>query len=60
MDPNANLEEQLELVQEILKADLTDCDAERLLIQGQRLAELITALDHWIVMGGFIPGRWSK
>ena len=66
MDPNADLEEQIKIAKEILDVDLTDssnketCIEDDLLIQGQRLAELVMSLDTWIVSGGFIPGRWSK
>jgi len=53
MDPDANLEEQLRIVKRILEAD--GCDADDIV----RLAELVDALDGWIVKGGFLPRRWA-
>ncbi len=49
MDPNANLAEILQIIRAAgLEAD------------HNRLAELIEALDEWIVNGGFLPERWCK
>lgn len=50
MDPNANLEEQLRLAEAILD------EGE----EGNRLAELVLALDEWIRRGGFLPEAWGK
>lgn len=51
MDPNAALAEIRTLV-----------DACQLggVIDGDRLVELISALDEWIVDGGFLPAAWSR
>lgn len=67
MDPNANIDEQLELVKEInavvdSAADdgtLTPEQTEALGDKAARLAELVEALDHWITGGGFLPTRWK-
>lgn len=48
MDPDANLKEQLEIV---------EGDDEEAL---PRLAELVSGLDGWIERGGFLPQRWAK
>lgn len=57
MDPDANLEEQLKLAKNILKAEWEDIDDDRADVY--RLAELVEALDTWIRDGGFLPERWS-
>ncbi len=54
MDPDANLEEQLRITKRVLDAD--GCDADDII----RLAELVDALDGWIVKGGFLPKRWTN
>ena len=53
MDPNANLEEQLELASKIIAADEKDPD------DAVRLAELVLALDAWITRGNFLPKSWE-
>lgn len=68
MDPDANLKEQLELVDEIqvLEAALDDFvddgqDKERqeaLRTKTSRLAELVAALNGWLCRGGFLPALW--
>lgn len=59
MDPNANLNEQLELAEEMLKAyedeDGNGIDQD----DAARLAELVRALDGWLSSRGFLPKRWS-
>lgn len=56
MDPNANLREQRELAQQILRQ--TNCaDIQR---QAARLAELVEALDGWIKNGNFLPDGWKR
>jgi hypothetical protein len=61
MDPTANLEEQRRLAKRILA-----CGEEehprvscRCRVQAERLAELVEALDGWLVGGGFLPSRWA-
>jgi len=52
MDPNANLKEQLEIVESIYagRVDLADVN---------RLADLITALNQWLASGGSLPEAWQ-
>jgi hypothetical protein len=58
MDPNANLKEQRELTQRIMRAfdeaNSNGIDQE----DANRLAELVQALDEWLVKGGFLPESW--
>lgn len=62
MDPNANLDETLELVRSIKRTvDNADPDTGHCVIDpidADRLAELVDALDGWIVAGGVLPARW--
>ncbi len=55
MDPEANLKEQRELTAYLLASDADD---DIIAEKGRRLAELVDALDGWIVQGGFLPRRW--
>lgn len=54
MDPDANLEEQLQLTNIILNND--DVTQE----EANRLAELVEALDAWIHKGGCLPKQWRR
>ena len=56
MDPNANLEEQLEIVRHILDQDEETIDMG----DAVRLAELVLALSGWIQTGGFLPHLWQR
>jgi hypothetical protein len=59
MDPNANLKEQLELVEQLqrtMERGDTHFDPEDV----ARLCELVEALDGWIAGGGFLPERWNN
>lgn len=58
MDPDTNLEEQLQLARTIAEGegDLDDIDP----LAAHELAELVLALDEWINKGGFLPKRWRK
>ena len=56
MDPDANLEEQRRIVARMLDNE----ENEDYLTDAQRLAELVQALDEWIVRGGFLPEEWRK
>lgn len=66
MDPNANIDEQLDLMKRIqaiadaTRADgfFTDDQRANLISMGLRLAELVEALDGWLNGGGFLPERW--
>lgn len=57
MDPDSNLEEQLRLSSELIDADNTDPDVA--LPKAARLAELVFALNEWLVRGGFPPKSWQ-
>lgn len=52
MDPDACLREARSVAAELLQIEGDDDRAER-------LAELVTDLDAWIVKGGFLPRRWG-
>jgi len=53
MDPNANLAEQRRLLRKFRQRNrLTAGEATR-------LAELVDALDEWLVNGGFLPVAWQ-
>lgn len=51
MDPNATLAEIRALVAACQAGDIID---------GDRLAELVSALDEWITGGGFLPAAWQR
>lgn len=56
MDPDENLKEQLHIACYLVDSESTEsADAER----GQRLAELVLALNGWIQSGGALPGMWE-
>jgi hypothetical protein len=58
MDPNANLQEQREIVARIeAYRYMNDTPIER---DGYRLSELVIALDEWISKGGFLPDAWRR
>jgi hypothetical protein len=54
MDPNANVQEMLELSQRI-QHSLASFDESWMAL---RLAELVEALDGWLIHGGAPPDRW--
>jgi hypothetical protein len=66
MDPNANLEQQLDLAREITE-DNPDADNleaveafnERQQMRADQLAEHVIALHEWITNGGFLPSEWE-
>lgn len=62
MDPNVNLEEQLEISRSIINEDIdkhTSSETAWMAGQGQRLAELVLSLDEWLAGGCFKPRRWN-
>lgn len=63
MDPNANLDQQLELAKKIRALVESDEPLERFAHRLEELAgelaERVEALDHWITGGGFLPERWK-
>jgi hypothetical protein len=64
MDPETNLEKQLQLAQKILRYLDTGDDPRRVLTvveeDAEKLAELVLALDEWLSQGGFRPSRWQR
>jgi hypothetical protein len=59
MDPDENLREQREIVSRML-AGGPHYSSEEQVADGDRLAELVQALDVWISAGGFLPEDWRK
>lgn len=57
MDPDANLEEQRELLKKM--RDWDGKFGQDLIEWGQRLADLVEALDDWMSKGGFPPKAWK-
>lgn len=66
MDPNANLKEMVNLAESILLEDdaYDGCTVPvmepEMWDKAVRLAELVSALNKWIVKGGFLPDAWRK
>lgn len=75
MDPNSNLAEQLRLCQRlddrsgacgVCKGNVPEaepCTQSHIagsLEDAARLAELVLALNEWIMRGGFLPVPWQK
>lgn len=66
MDPNQNLQEQMELITEAIDLDPTEvqCDlndeARAVFDQHIRLCGLVEALNEWIRRGGFLPEVWQQ
>lgn len=68
MDPNANLAEQRRLAAAIIEhsadtlpdGSLRGSAARAIAEDGARLAELVQALDQWIVRGGWPPDAWAR
>lgn len=56
MDPNSNLDQQLNLAAAILDEN---ADVEVRILNVMELAELVLALDEWIAGGGAPPKRWA-
>jgi hypothetical protein len=60
MDPDAALDELLALTEPELNQpethDRSAVDAD----QSRRIAELVHALDSWLIVGGFLPLRWRR
>lgn len=59
MDPDAALDELLALTDALL--DLAEFTVWPLLEPTEiaRVAELVHALDGWLMIGGFLPRRWA-
>ena len=70
MDPDTNLEEQRLLAASIIEKIDTSYDDETdslpreveedVIRDANRLAELVQALDTWLVRGGFLPKEWKR
>jgi hypothetical protein len=58
VDPDANLEELRRLVHEQEYISRTE-ETGDLYDRAERMAELIQALDEWMVKGGFPPMAWA-
>jgi len=56
MDPNANLNEQRNIIAAMLAEGSEHIDSG----DAVRLADLVQALDEWITKGGFLPDAWRK
>lgn len=60
MDPEANLQEQLEISKRLLSDERDDAFlVAQNLEDAKRLAELVQALHEWIRSGGFPPDSWA-
>ncbi len=61
MDPNANLREQLRIAARIRVAQEAEEEGGISNVDelASRLAELVEALNAWIVGGGFLPDAWQ-
>lgn len=55
MDPDSTLDELLDLTGPLL--DPGDADPEP--ATASRIAELVDALDGWLLTGGYLPRRWA-
>jgi len=61
MDPDANLAQQRMLAARIMRlTDADKIDHDAITHAAGRLAELVDALDTWIVRGGAMPARWAR
>lgn len=56
MDPNANLMQQRELAEKILR--MWDAEGAVPAYEAEKLAELVLALDSWLLKGGAFPRAW--
>lgn len=60
MDPNATLAEMVGLA-ELIQKDYEDEDGNGVdQDDANRLAELVEALNNWILKGGFLPKAWRE
>jgi hypothetical protein len=60
MDPNATLAEMLGLA-EVIQQEYGDTDGNGVdQDDANRLAELVEALNSWIMKGGFLPKAWRE
>jgi hypothetical protein len=59
MDPDANIEQQIDLASRIIFQYENDLD-EEISEEAFELAEHVISLDDWLVKEGFLPKRWRK
>lgn len=57
MDPNANLQQQLDLARYILAEKTNNLNRAH---AAEHLAELVQALHDWLAEGGFKPTAWNR
>ena len=55
MDPTANYAEQLRLAPQLIDTEDPPAVIQQ---RTERLAELVLALNHWMLNGGFPPAQW--
>ncbi len=61
MDPDANIQEQLEIAYGIIEGSpALVARYGSIEEQASRLAELVVALDQWLLGYGFLPNRWRR
>ncbi len=58
MDPDANLAEQLRIVQQMTDNENQNLRTDDVLTG--RLADLVESLNDWIVKGGALPKAWQR
>lgn len=59
MDPSANLKEQLELAEKLFTREEEYESSDDYDIDARRLAELVLALNEWIMGRGYMPVQWQ-
>ena len=59
MDPDAALDELLALADLIADQAGADTGEQNDSHEILRMTELVEALDSWLTVGGFLPGRWK-
>lgn len=59
MDPNANILNQREIIDELTNKPFGHSEAEELELL-RRLSELTEAMDVWLSKGGFLPKEWAR
>lgn len=57
MDPDSNLENQIDIANDILNGNVEE---EDLADDAAALAELVVALDEWLRRGGALPSSWDR
>lgn len=58
MDPEATLDELLELTTPLLNQG-SPAEGTLHRLNAARIAELVHALDGWLMIGGYLPRRWA-